>query len=69
MLPWLDDLLRDVRHGLRALRRAPAFASVAITRATGAVFVGVGVTLAVSRVRKEFRQMKRNRHAPAAAQL
>ena len=29
MLP-LDDLLRDVRHGLRALRRAPVFASVVI---------------------------------------
>ena len=24
-VPWLDDLARDVRHGLRALRRTPAF--------------------------------------------
>ena len=23
-LPWLDDLTRDVRHGLRTLRRSPA---------------------------------------------
>src|SRR5687767_4263324 len=23
-LPWLDDLARDVRHGLRSLRRSPA---------------------------------------------
>jgi putative ABC transport system permease protein len=29
-LPWLDDLGRDLRYGLRALRRDPVFASVAI---------------------------------------
>src|SRR5579871_122194 len=29
-LPWLDDLARDVRHGLRTLRRAPVLASAAI---------------------------------------
>jgi predicted permease len=29
-LPWLEDLVRDVRHGLRALRRAPGFAAVVI---------------------------------------
>src|SRR6266404_2344726 len=29
-LPWLEDLLRDVRYGLRALRRAPGFAAVVI---------------------------------------
>src|SRR5439155_542753 len=29
-LPWLEDLVCDVHHGLRALRRTPVFASVAI---------------------------------------
>ena len=29
-LPWLEDLFRDLRHGLRALRRAPGFAAAAI---------------------------------------
>src|SRR5580693_1797873 len=29
-LPWLEDLVRDVRHGLRALRRTPGFAAVVI---------------------------------------
>ena len=29
-LPWLEDLLRDLRHGVRALRRAPGFAAVVI---------------------------------------
>jgi predicted permease len=29
-LPWLDDLARDLRYGLRALRRNPLFASVAV---------------------------------------
>src|SRR5262245_44414624 len=29
-LPWLEDLLRDVRHGLRALRRTPGFTAVVI---------------------------------------
>ena len=28
-LPWLDDLVRDVRHACRFLRRSPAFAVVA----------------------------------------
>src|ERR1700683_3068668 len=29
-LPWLEDLVRDLRHGMRALRRAPGFAAVVI---------------------------------------
>src|SRR5688572_15074989 len=29
-LPWLNDLPRDLRYGLRALRRNPMFASVAV---------------------------------------
>ncbi len=29
-LPWLEDLARDVRHGLRSLRRSPAFTAVAL---------------------------------------
>jgi putative ABC transport system permease protein len=39
----LDDLVRDTRHGLRALRRAPAFASVVIIT----VALGIGATTAV----------------------
>jgi putative ABC transport system permease protein len=29
-LPWLDDVMRDVRHALRSLRRSPAFTAVAL---------------------------------------
>jgi predicted permease len=29
-LPWLDELARDVRYGLRQLRRNPGFAAVAV---------------------------------------
>src|SRR5436190_20186825 len=29
-LPWLDDLARDLRYGLRSLRRSPAFTAVAL---------------------------------------
>jgi predicted permease len=29
-LPWLDDLSRDMRHGLRTLRRSPGFTTVAL---------------------------------------
>jgi len=29
-VPWLDDLTRDVRHGLRTLRRSPVFTAVAL---------------------------------------
>src|SRR5688572_16207518 len=28
-LPWLDDVRRDVRHGLRMLWRSPGFTTVA----------------------------------------
>jgi hypothetical protein len=42
-LPWLEDLVSDVRHGLRALRRAPVFASVAILT----LALGFGVNTAI----------------------
>jgi predicted permease len=42
-LPWLDNLARDVRHGLRALRRAPVFASVAILT----MALGIGANTAI----------------------
>ena len=29
-VPWLEDLLRDLRHGVRALRRTPGFTAVVI---------------------------------------
>ena len=29
-LPWLDDLARDMRHGLRTLRLSPVFTAVAL---------------------------------------
>ncbi len=28
--PWFEDLLRDLRHGARALRRTPGFTAVVI---------------------------------------
>jgi predicted permease len=42
-LPWLEDLLRDVRHGLRAFRRAPSFAAVVILTLT----LGIGANTAI----------------------
>jgi hypothetical protein len=42
-LPWLEDLARDVRHGLRMLRRAPVFASVAILT----LALGIGANTAI----------------------
>jgi len=42
-LPWLDDLRRDVRHGLRTLRRTPTFTAVALLT----LAIGIGANTAV----------------------
>ena len=42
-LPWLDDLARDVSHGLRALRRAPVFTAVALLT----LALGIGANTAI----------------------
>src|SRR5438128_4519489 len=42
-LPWLEDLVRDVRHGLRALRRAPVLAGVTILT----LALGLGANTAI----------------------
>jgi predicted permease len=42
-LPWLEDMARDLRYGLRALRRTPMFASVAILT----LGLGIGANTAI----------------------
>jgi putative ABC transport system permease protein len=42
-LPWLEDFIRDVRHGLRALRRAPGFAAVVMLT----LALGIGANTAI----------------------
>jgi predicted permease len=42
-LPWLDDVIRDVRHTLRSLRRSPAFTVVAVL----ILALGVGANTAL----------------------
>ena len=40
---WLDQLLQDIHHGLRVLRRNPSFSSIMI----GTLALGIGVNTAV----------------------
>lgn len=42
-LPWLDDLARDLRHGLRTLRRSPIFTTVTLLT----LAISIGATTAV----------------------
>src|ERR671911_195515 len=42
-MPWLSDVTRDLRYGVRALRRNPLFASVAVLT----LALGIGANTAI----------------------
>jgi predicted permease len=42
-LPWLEDLARDLRHGVLALKRNPGFASIAVLT----LALGIGANTAI----------------------
>jgi putative ABC transport system permease protein len=42
-LPWLDDFARDISHGVRSLRRTPAFTAVALLT----LALGIGANTAI----------------------
>ncbi len=42
-LPWLDDLIRDLRHGFHVLRRSPVFAGAAVI----SLALGIGANVAI----------------------
>ncbi len=62
-LPWLHDLTRDVRHGLRTLRRSPSFTAVALLT----LALGVGANTAIYQLLDAIRI--RTLPVPASEQL